>query len=198
MHRYPGGVPPVNTDRPVLSRAYHKLWEALLWSGIHIGPNDRCAEIGSSPGGACQLLLEKGAKVIAIDPAELDKSIAKHHNLTYLRCRGREVSKKKLKDVQWLLCDINAAPSFTLDTVEEIVTNQHVNRIRGLILTLKLADWRLAEEIDDWQERIRKLGFKAVKTRQLALNRREICLVAVRDRFALRETRKPRRRNAPG
>ena len=102
-------------------------------------------------------------------------------------------AKKKLKDVQWLLCDINVAPSYTLDAVEEIVTNQPVNRIRGLILTLKLADWRLAEEIVGWQERIRKLGFKTVKTRQLAFNRREICLVAVRDRFALRESRKGRR-----
>ena len=190
FQRWPGGAPNLDTDTPVVNRAYFKLNEALLWSGIHIQPNDCCAEIGSSPGGACQLLLEKGARVIAVDPAEMEPAILEHENLTHLRCRGKEVRKKELKDVRWLLSDLNATPVYTLDTIEEIVNNQHVNHIRGLILTLKLTDWELANQIPEWIERIKKLGFQLVKTRQLAFNRREICLFAVRDRFALRSSRK--------
>ncbi len=187
--RWPGGVP-ILADAEFISRAYLKLQEAFLWSGIHINPNDVCAEIGSAPGGACQMLLEKGAKVIAIDPADLDESIATDDNLKHLRCRGHEVKKRELKDVRWLIADLNVAPNYTLDTIEEIATNQHLARLIGMILTLKLADWKLADEIPNWIERVKSFGFQLVKTRQLAFNRREICLVAVRDKFALRASRK--------
>lgn len=193
FQRWPGGAPCVDTTRAVLSRAYFKLLEALLWSGIRINPGDCCAEIGASPGGGCQLLLEKGARVIAIDPAELADDIAQHPNLTYIRARGREVRKVHFKPVRWLISDINAAPKYTLDTIEDIVTNQHGQHIRGLILTIKLTDWKLAREIQTWKQRVRGFGFQVVKTRQLAFNRKEICLVAIRDQYALRSSRKPRK-----
>lgn len=188
--RWPGGVPNLKTETTAISRAYFKLKEALLWSGIHIQKDELCAEIGSSPGGACQLLLEKGAKVLAIDPAEMDPQVLEHENLTHLRCRSKEARKKDLRDVRWLVSDLSASPSYTLDAVEEIVSNQHVSHIRGLILTLKLTELSLAKDVPAWIERVKKMGFQMVKVRQLAFNRREICLVAARDRFALRASRK--------
>ena len=188
--RWPGGVPKFDTKKPMISRAYLKLQEALLWSGIRINEGDCCAEIGASPGGACQLLLEKGARVIAIDPAEMDEEIAKHENLVYLRGKGKEVRKKELKNVRWLVSDISATPTYTLDTIEEMVSNQHCQRIRGLILTLKLTDWKLVDDIAHWKQRVQDFGFQVVKTRQLAFNKKEICLVAVRDKFALRASQK--------
>ena len=41
---------------------------------------------------------------------------------------------------------MNVAPEYTLDAVESIVTHAEVN-IRGLLLTLKLPQWTLAEEV---------------------------------------------------
>ncbi len=189
FQRWPGGTPRIAQNDDAVSRAYFKLLEALLWSGIHIQPGDICAEIGSSPGGACQLLLEKGAQVIAIDPADLDPGIAEHENLTHFKCRGKDVRKKELKHVRWLFTDINVAPNYTLDTVKEIVTNQHVSRIRGMVLTLKLSDFSLAQNIGQWNATIRELGFQVVKTRQLAFNRKEICLFAIKDKYALRSSK---------
>lgn len=188
--RWPGGVPNFKMEETVVSRAYFKLKEAMLWSGIHVQQDEFCAEIGSSPGGACQLLLEKGAKVLAIDPAEMAPQVLEHESLTHLRCRSKEVRKKDLKDVRWLFSDLSASPSYTLDAVEEIVRNQHVSHIRGMILTLKLTELSLAKDLPAWIERVKKMGFQLVKVRQLAFNRREICLVAARDRFALRASRK--------
>ncbi len=191
QQRWPGGVPNLAgvVEVEPISRARFKLGEALLWSGIHIQAGDVCMEIGSSPGGGCQLLLEKGAKVIAVDPAELDPQIAEHENLTHFRCRGRELRKRELKDVRWLISDMNVTPNYTLDTVTDLVSNQHARRIRGLILTLKLSDLKLAGEIPKWKQRVKSLGFSIVKTRQLAFNRREFCLIAIRDRFAQRVSR---------
>lgn len=183
--RWPGGVPIVDASHDKASRAYYKLKEALLWSGIKIAPGEVCAEIGAAPGGACELLLEMGAKVIAIDPAELEPEIEAHENLTYLRRRGHEVKKKDYKSVKWLLADLNIAPKYTLDTVGDIVAHEAV-AIRGLILTLKLSDWELVEQIPAYLDRVRKMGFQVVKSRQLAFNRQEFCLVAIKDKFALR------------
>ena len=102
-----------------------------------------------------------------------------------LRRRGHEVKKKDLKDVRWLLADLNIAPQYTLDTVRDIVSHDRVD-IRGLILTLKLSDWELTEQIPDYIRQVKKMGFQVVKTRQLAFNRKEFCLAAIKDKYALR------------
>lgn len=187
--RWPGGVPFFDTDIEVASRAYFKLREALLWAGIPIQPGDVCAEIGSAPGGACQFLLESGAVVIGVDPAEMEPEILKHENFTHIRRRGNEVKKKDLKDVKWLFADLNATPTYTLDAITEIVTNQSVD-VTGMILTLKMTDIKMAEEVAAIRKRVSELGFSVVKTRQLAFNRGEFCLAAIKDKFALRSAKR--------
>lgn len=187
--RWPGGVPFFDTDSDPISRAYFKLKEALLWSGLPVAENDLCAELGSAPGGACQLLLEMGAKVIAVDPAEMEEDVLKHPNLTHIRRRGHEVKKRDFRDVRWLMADITMVPTYTLDTVSEIVSHEAVD-IKGMVLTLKLTNWELLESTPKWVERIKALGFKYVRTRQLAFNRQEICLIAAKDKFVLRSGKK--------
>lgn len=184
--RWPGGVPKLETEIEPISRAYYKAAEALAWSGIEIQPGEWCAEIGSAPGGTCQLLLEKGANVIGIDPAEMDESLLKLKNFVHIRKRGNEVRKKDLADVKWLFADLNLVPNYTLDTITEIVSHEKVN-VKGLVLTMKLSDWKLLDKLREIRERVANLGFGVVKTRQLAFNRQEFCLVAVRDKFMLRK-----------
>ena len=180
--RWPGGVPEIEDNGDVISRAYYKLAEALAWGRIKIEKQDLCVEIGSAPGGAAQLLLEKGALVIAVDPANLHESLSKHENLKHIKKRGRQVRKAEFAEARWLMVDVNVAPKFTLDTAEEIVQNARVN-IRGMVLTLKMTDSKLAEHITGYRERVRSWGYKVVKTRQLAFNRHEICLVALKTRY---------------
>ena len=186
--QWPGGVP-IFDFTPKISRAYYKLKEALLWAGIQVKPGDQCAEIGASPGGAVQLMLELGGKVIAIDPAELDEELDDAEGLTYIRKRGREVRKRDFRNVRWLVADMSAAPKFTLDTLEDIVTNDQVD-VSGVVITLKLSDKALANELNRYRQRVRGWGLDVVKTRQLAFNRQEICLVGVKDKFLLRASKK--------
>src|SRR5690606_12289031 len=121
---------------------YLKLAEALLWSQFPIAPGDRCVEIGSSPGGSCQLLLERGCYVLGIDPAEMDPPVLAHPRFTHVRARAKDVKRSLFSDCRWLVADANVAPTYTLDTVEPIVTHRGV-RIEGLLLTLKLTDSKL-------------------------------------------------------
>ncbi|MFT7632005.1 MAG: 23S rRNA (cytidine2498-2'-O)-methyltransferase [Mariniblastus sp.] len=183
--RWPGGVPNFNTSIETFSRAYFKLKEAIKWSGITISPGDVCAEIGSAPGGACQLLLEMGAQVIGIDPAEMEPEILEHESFTHIRRRGNEAKKRDFREVRWLMADLNMDPMYTLENVAEIVGHDAVD-VRGLVLTLKLSDWKMVSGIPKLIAETKKLGFQVVKARQLAFNRQEFCLVAVKDKFVLR------------
>ncbi len=174
-----GGAMPTAAPPNMVSRAYLKMAEALAWSGLPIEPGQRAAEIGSSPGGACQVLLEHGLHVWGIDPAEMHEAVLKHPRFTHIRKRAKDMKRREFQNIRWLMADANVAPNYTLDTVEAIVTHASV-RIRGLLLTLKLGQWKLAQELPGWLERVRSWGYRQVKARQLAHNRREICVAALR------------------
>lgn len=187
--RWVGGAPTFDTSKEVYSRAYFKLKEALLWSGITIQPGDVCAEIGSAPGGACQLLLEAGATVIGIDPAEMEDEVLKHENMTHIRRKANEVKKRDFKPVKWLIVDVNTDPGFTLDVAEEIAKYEEVS-FTGMVLTLKMLSNDFYKQVPPIMARMKSLGFQVVKLRQLAFNRRECCLVAIKKKFVLRDQRR--------
>lgn len=183
--RWPGGVPPLNVPEEMISRAYLKLEEALRWSQLPIREGDQCAELGSSPGGSCQALLDHGCRVMGIDPAVMDERLMQRPEFTHLRARAADLKRKQFAHVKWLFADANIAPSNVLDSIEAIVTHRLVN-IRGLLLTLKLLDASMVECIPDYVQRIRSWGYGFVRTRQLAFNRREFCVMAVPSKSHLR------------
>ena len=170
--------------------------EALNWSALPTARGDLCIELGCAPGGASQALLEYGLTVLGVDPAEVNPEVLAHPHFTHLRRRSIEVPHKQLCGARWLAADINATPTYTLDAVEQVITNDQTN-IRGMILTLKLTDLKLAEALPQFIERIRSWGYRDVRTRQLAFNRQEICLVALRSRGQRRVLRNSRRKLRP-
>ena len=183
--RWPGGVVPTHLPSYAVSRAYAKMHEALEWSRFPILPGDNCVEIGSAPGGASQALLDRGALVTGIDPAEMDPQVVAQQNFTWVRKRGSDVKRRDYGAFRWLTADVNMAPNFTLDMLADIVQHEAV-RIHGMLLTLKLLDWKLAADIPAYLERIRSWGYRYVRVRQLASNRQEVCVVALKSRASRR------------
>jgi 23S rRNA (cytidine2498-2'-O)-methyltransferase len=175
--RWPGGLYPVELPSDAVSRAYLKMAEAVAWSRMPVRAGDLWAEIGSAPGGASQALLERGLRVIGIDPADMEPVVVANPNFTHIKMRGADVRRREFRDVKYLTADVNVAPTYTLDTVESIVTHANVN-IRGLILTLKFLEWKLADELPAYLDRIRSWGCKQVRARQLHHNRQEVCVTA--------------------
>ena len=177
--RWPGGVPPIALPARLISRAYLKIVEALEWSELPLAASDRCVEIGSSPGGSCLALLERGLLVTGIDPAEMDAEVLAHPGFTHVRARAKDVKRSVFRDCRWLVMDANVAPNYTLDTLDGVLT-QGGARPEGLALTLKLTDPKLAGKLPQIAERIRRYGYRRVRMRQLAFNRQEVCAVADR------------------
>jgi 23S rRNA (cytidine2498-2'-O)-methyltransferase len=190
--RWPGGVPELAAPADMISRAYLKLEEALRWSELPVAAGDRCVEIGSAPGGACQALLERGCIVTGIDPAEMDARVLAQPGFTHVRARAKDLKRSEFREVRWLLSDANVAPNYTLDTVEAIVTHPDV-RIEGLVLTLKLTDPAFAAQLPVYHKRIRSWGYARVRARQLAFNRQEICVVATEQKKAVGASPRPPR-----
>jgi 23S rRNA (cytidine2498-2'-O)-methyltransferase len=178
---WPGGAPPMELPEHAVSRAYLKMAEAMAWSSLPMARGDRIVELGCAPGGASQALLDAGLEVIGVDPAEPAEEVLADPRFTHIRARSVETSRKAFRDVQWLAADMNVAPQYTLDAVEAVVTHPSVH-IRGMLLTLKLPDWQLADELPAYIERVQSWGYKDVRLRQLAFNRQEICLAALRSR----------------
>jgi 23S rRNA (cytidine2498-2'-O)-methyltransferase len=194
--RWPGGVYPEAFAPHAISRAYVKMKEALAWSDLPIAAGDLVADIGCAPGGAAQALLEQGIRVLGIDPADVDEVVRSHPNFIHVQKRAADLKRREFAEVNWLVADSNVAPSQTLAAVEGIVTHARVH-IRGMLLTLKLADWKLADEIPSYLERIREWGYRDVRARQLSFNRREICVAAMPSRAQRRVRRKQAVRRAP-
>ena len=165
-----------------VSRAWLKMEEALRWAELPIPSGARVAEIGSAPGGASQALLGRGLLVTGIDPAEMHPTVLAHPHFTHIRRRSTQVRRREFRKIRWLTADMNVAPNYTLDAVEGIVTHPEVH-IRGLLLTLKLPQWKLAAHIPEYLDRIRGWGYNLVRARQLQHDRREICVAALQKPF---------------
>ena len=177
--RWPGGLGDLKLPEDAVSRAYLKMEEGLRWSQLPIRIGDLVVEIGCAPGGSCQALLRRGLRVVGVDPAEVDERVTSDKNFAHWRMRGSEVKRREFVGVRWLTADMNVTPQYTLDTVEAIVTHPEVD-IRGLLLTLKLSNWELADELPGFLSRIRSWGYEQVRARQLQHNRHEVCVAGLK------------------
>jgi len=180
--RWPGGIIPLTMPAHAVSRAWLKMEEALRWSQLPIPQGARWVELGSAPGGASQALLDRGFEVIGVDPAAMDPKVLEHPRFRHIRRRAAVVRRRDLRKVRWLTADMNVAPNFTLDAVESMVAHPEIS-VRGMLLTVKLIEWELAEQLPDYLRRIRRWGYNLVRARQLFHNRQEVCVAALQKPF---------------
>ncbi len=183
--QWPGGLRTIELPMHAVSRSYLKMVEAMRWLRMPLRPGHVATEFGCAPGGAAQAMLDRGLQVIGVDPANVDPIVLASPNFTHIRRRGEDLQAKMLCDTRLLVADMIVAPKTTLETVESIVTHPGVT-IPGLLLTLKLTDWKMAEDIPAFCQRVRGWGYSDVRVRQLQYNRQEICLAAVKRNAAER------------
>jgi hypothetical protein len=106
----------------------------------------------------------------------METQVLAHPNFTHVQARAKEVRRSVFRDCRWLVMDANVPPSYTLDTLDGVLTRGGA-RPEGLVLTLKLTDAALAEKLPAIADRLRRYGYRRVRMRQLAFNRQEVCAV---------------------
>lgn len=170
------------------SRAYLKLQESLARSKFPMKPGDWAVELGSSPGGACLALLEKGLHVIGVDTAAMDERLKKKYPQHFFHIEA--TAQKTFPDqfpksfrqrqvmglgLDWLFADMHIDATDSLEYVAGWVF-EHQATLKGAILTLKLRNWDQAAHVPRWVERFKSFGFQKILVRQMATNRQEIHL----------------------
>jgi 23S rRNA (cytidine2498-2'-O)-methyltransferase len=113
------------------SRAYLKLWEALMRLGRWPAPGETCLDLGASPGGWTWVLASLGADVTAVDKAPLDPRIVAMPGVTQRLDSAFAVSPEP---VDWLFSDVIAYPDRVLGLIRRWID---VGAARYVVCTIK-------------------------------------------------------------
>ena len=117
---FPGGAIEFAEDKTgPPSRAYLKLWEALVRLRRWPGPGERCLDAGASPGGWTWALARLGATVSAVDRAPLEERIAAMSGVEYIRHDAFTLKPKDIGPVDWLFCDVICYPPRLYEWIEQ-------------------------------------------------------------------------------
>ena len=183
---FPGGRPRIALPPEAPSRAYLKLEDGLLWSAAPLRAGDVAVEIGSAPGGSSYALLNRGLKVVGIDPAEMDPRVLAMPGFTHFPKPVGTILREDLPaSIQWLLLDMNVAPNISLFAVDRLASRMQESLL-GVMLTIKLNEWKLASEIPGMLDHIKAMGMTRLRATQLASNRQEIFVFGMTRKGVLR------------
>jgi 23S rRNA (cytidine2498-2'-O)-methyltransferase len=94
----------------VVSRAEHKLAEALDTFDVPLPPGGSALDLGAAPGGWSYLLAERGLTVSAVDPGRLHPRVASHPQVLHLRTRA-ETLDPGAAPVDLIVNDTNLDPA---------------------------------------------------------------------------------------
>jgi 23S rRNA (cytidine2498-2'-O)-methyltransferase len=183
---YPGGRIPVQVPSDAPSRAFTKLEEGIAWSGAPVKTGDMAVEIGSAPGGASYALLKRGLKVVGIDPGDMADVVLKNPAFVHLKQVVASVRRDDLPpSVQWLLLDMNVEPRIALQAADRL-SAMFKDTLLGVLLTVKLNQWEMAEQIPQMLKQVEEMGMTRVRGTQLPSNKQEIFLCGLSRKGSLR------------
>jgi 23S rRNA (cytidine2498-2'-O)-methyltransferase len=171
----PGGRLRVHVPKHAPSRAAAKLLEAFAWLDRAPEAGELCVDLGAAPGGWSWVLLERHAKVLAVDPARLDPIIASRRGLTHLRADAFRFEPEE--KVDWLVADMAWRP---LEAAALYGKWARRGWARMLVANVKLPMRKKAEYLLRVRDILGSSGWQSLRARQLYHDREEVTLAAVR------------------
>ena len=190
---YPGGNTPIELPAEAPSRAYLKLEESVRWAQAPLKAGDVAVEIGSAPGGASYALLQRGISVVGIDPGDMDPRVLRFRSMgnpgevwfKHIQKTVATVPRESLPaSIHWLLLDMNVAPSVSLFAVDRLVSR--IDSLLGVLLTVKLNDWKFADQIPSMLDHVKAMGMVRIRAAQLSHHRQEIAIFGLTRKGLLR------------
>jgi 23S rRNA (cytidine2498-2'-O)-methyltransferase len=172
---WPAGRAPLDLPATAVSRAYLKMQESLAAFNLPIKAGHLALEAGAAPGGACQVLLQRGLSVLAVDPAKLAPVVAQSPNLKHLRMQIGQVPAAALQGVQWYFSDMNVPAAEALAALVRIQELAQ-GKLRGGVITLKLPVLESPLELSVWRALLKNAGFSHARFLHLCSHRSEICV----------------------
>jgi 23S rRNA (cytidine2498-2'-O)-methyltransferase len=169
---WPGGAVRFRREEGLVSRAAFKLLEAELTFRLPFVRFTHALDLGAAPGGWTKVLLERGVKVTAVDPAEMDPSLAGHPLLKHVRRNADELAFPP-GSFDLLLCDMSWDPHRTCRIVSRLAPAMTAGA--SGIITLKLMGRKPMKTIAELTEAYAEV-FEIRRVKQLFHNREEVTL----------------------
>jgi 23S rRNA (cytidine2498-2'-O)-methyltransferase len=174
---FPKGEVPVAVDKAAPSRAFAKLVEAELRLGRSIGAGESCVDLGAAPGSWSYVAVSRGARVLAVDRAPLREDLMRSRLVEFVR--GDAFRFQPPRTVDWLLCDVIAAPERAAALLVDWLRR---GWCRHFVVTLKAGQGPLtggerrgAEALGGLKRELPPLTRELFITR-LCANKREVCV----------------------
>jgi 23S rRNA (cytidine2498-2'-O)-methyltransferase len=169
---WPGGAIRFRREDGLISRAAFKLLEAERAFGLPLNRFSHALDLGAAPGGWTKVLLDRGLKVTAVDPAALDTSLDRHPRLTHLRRNAAEISFAP-GSFDLLVCDMSWDPHRTSKLVTALAPALSAGA--SGIITLKLMHRKPFQLIRELKKTYAEC-FDIRKIKQLFHNREEVTM----------------------
>ena len=173
---FPKGELPVAVDKAAPSRAFAKLVEAELRLGRGIRAGETCMDLGASPGSWTYVAISRGARVLAVDRSPLREDLMRSRRVDFRP--GDAFRFQAPRPVDWLLCDVIAAPERTAALLLEWLRR---GWCRHFVVTLKVGKGQMTggercgmEVLADFKRELPPLTHELFLTR-LCANKREVC-----------------------
>lgn len=173
LSAFPEGAVPVAVDKSAPSRAFAKLVEAEQRLGRAIAKGELCVDLGASPGSWSYVALSRGARVISVDRAELRTDLMRDPRL-HFHC-GDAFKFRTDARVDWLLCDVIAAPQRSIDLLLEWLRE---GRMSAFVVSIKFIGSAEYPLIDQLKKEAAPLCREFGLTR-LSANKNEVCAFGI-------------------
>ena len=166
---FPKGEVPAAVDKAAPSRAFAKLVEAGLRLGRSVQAGETCVDLGASPGSWSYVALKRGARVLAVDRSPLRVDLMANPRVHFQR--GDAFRFQPERPVDWLLCDVIAAPERSAELLLEWLRR---GWCRFFVVTLKLKDSADSDILARLKQELPLLTRELFLLR-LCANKKEIC-----------------------
>lgn len=153
------------------SRAYLKLWEALTRLGKIPKQNEKCLDLGSSPGGWTWVLAKLGCQVLSVDRSELTPELMRDPLVKFESGDAFRYRPKQVGSLDWLVSDVICYPEKLYGFVEEWINS---GQCKNFVCTIKFQ----GDSDPAWIARFRALGGEVV---HLSHNKHEVTWIAALD-----------------
>lgn len=168
-----GGAIRFRREDEQISRAKFKLLEAEQRFGLDFASYKSALDIGAAPGGWTSLLLERGLRVTAVDPAAMHPSLQEEKRLTVLRRNAGEVSFAP-DSFDLLVCDMSWSPKMMGKLVSGLL---YALRSGGLaVITVKLMHGKPFQTVRELTAAFEE-QLELLQGKQLFHNRDELTLL---------------------
>ena len=170
----PSGEVPLASDKQAPSRAFTKLVEAELRLGRKIAGGESCVDLGASPGSWTYVAVQRGARVTAVDRAELRADLLAHKRVTFQRADAFRF--EPAAPVDWLLCDVIAEADRSAELLLRWLEHGWCQQF---VVTLKVDDSGSVPLLESLKRELPRRTSE-LRLLRLSANKKEVCAFGMR------------------